>query len=64
MVQCKSNRLQSLFALLWLQLALPNSDAVLAHSCQFLLLFFIPFLVPANLRHPELPVRLRNLTAK
>ena len=63
MVQGIGERFQRLFPFLWFQLALPYRDAVPPHGCQPLLVLYIPFLVPANLVHPELPVRLRNLTA-
>ena len=63
MVQGIGERFQRLFPFLWLQLTLPYRDAVPPHGCQPLLVLYIPFLVPANLVHPELPVRLRNLTA-
>ena len=63
MVQGIGERFHRLFPFLWFQLALPYRDAVPPHGCQPLLVLYIPFLVPANLVHPELPVRLRNLTA-
>ena len=61
MVQRECNRVERLFALLRLQLALPHRDAVPPHLSQSALLLLVTFLVPANLRHPELTVRLRNL---
>ena len=63
MVQGERDGVQCFFTLRWFQLALPYRDTMPAHLCQPPLFFPIPFLVPANLRHPELPVRLRNLTA-
>ena len=63
MVQGIGERFQRLFTFLWFQLTLPYRDAVPPHGCQPLLVLYIPFLVPTNLVHPELPVRLRNLTA-
>ena len=62
MVQGEGYRLQRILPLRWLQLALPNSDAMPAHLRQFPLFLLIALLVPPNLRHPELPVRLGNLT--
>ena len=63
MVQGERYRVQCLFALRWFQLALPYRDAMPPHLCQLPLLLLVPLLVPLNLCHPELPVRLRNLTA-
>ena len=63
MVQRERNRLQRFLTLRWLQLALPNCDAMPAHFSQFTLLFLVPLLVPTNLRHPELTVRLWNFAA-
>ena len=61
MVQRECNRLQRFLTLRWLQLALPNCDAMPAHFSQFTLLFLVPLLVPANLCYPKVSVRLRNL---
>ena len=63
MVQRKGDGFQRLFPLLRPQLALPYRDAMPTHLHQLPLFLLIPFLISANLRHPELPVRLRNLTA-
>ena len=62
-VQRECYRLQRLFPFLGCQFALPYRNAVPAHSCQLALFLAVPFLVPPDLRHPELPVRLRNLAA-
>ncbi len=61
MVQRERNRLQRFFTFRRLQFALPHRNAMPAHLCQLALLLFVPLLVPSNLRHPELMVRLRNL---
>ena len=63
MVQGERYRVQRLFPLRRLQLALPYRDAMPAHLSQPPLLLLVPLFVPPNLRHPELPVRLRNLAA-
>ena len=63
MVQRERYRLQRFLTLRWLQLALPNCDAMPAHFCQLPLFLLVPFLVPANLRHPEVAIRIRNLAA-
>ena len=63
MVQRKCQRLQRLLPHLRFQLTLPYRNAVPSHLCQTLLLLDIPLLVPPDLRHPELTIRLRNLAA-
>ena len=63
MVQGKGYRVQRLFPLQRLQFAFPNGDAMPAHFSQFALFLLVTLLVPANLRHPEIPIRLRNLAA-
>ena len=63
MVQRERNRLQRFLTLRWLQLALPNCDAMPAHFSQFTLFLLVTFLVASYLVHPELMVRLRNLAA-
>ena len=63
MVQGERDGVQRLFPLRWLQLALPYRDAMPPHRRQSPLLLLIPFLVPANLRHPEVTVCLRYLAA-
>ena len=63
MVQGIGERFQRLFPLLRFQLALPYRDAVPTHCRQFPVILPVTLHVPADLRHPELPVRLRNLTA-
>ena len=62
-VQRIGEAFQGLLPPLGFQLTLPDGDAVPAHLGQRLLLFNIPLLISPDLRHPELPVRLRNLTA-
>ena len=64
MVQGERYRVQRLFPLRWLQLALPYRDAMPAHLSQFALFFLITLLVPANLRHPELTIGSWNLAAR
>ena len=64
MVQRKGNSVQRLLPLRGLQFALPYRDAVPPHLRQPSLLLSVPLLVSSYLRHPELPVRLRNLTAR
>ena len=61
MVQRERNRLQRLFTLRRFQVAFPHRDAMPAHRCQLLLFLLVTLLVPANLRYPELAIRLRNL---
>ena len=63
MVQRKGDGFQRLFPLLRLQFALPYRDAMPTHLRQLALFLLVPFLISANLRHPELPVRLWNLAA-
>ena len=63
MIQSKCYRIESLFTLRWLQFALPHNNAMPTHCCQFLLFLFVAFLVPANLRHPEVAVCRGNLAA-
>ena len=63
MIQGKGYRIQSLFTLRWLQLAFPYGDAMPAHFSKFALLLLVSLLVPANLRHPEVMVRIRYLAA-
>ncbi len=62
MVQRERNRIQRLLTGLRLQFTLPYRDTMPPHFSQPALLLLITFLVPANLRHPELPIRIRNLT--
>ena len=64
MVQGERDGVQRLFPLRWLQLALPYRDAMPAHLRQPPLFLFIPFLVPANLRHPEITIGSWNLAAR
>ena len=63
MVQGESYRVQCLLSLFGLQFTLPYRDAMPAHLSQLALFLLVTLFVPANLRHPELPVRLRNLAA-
>ena len=64
MVQRERNRVQSPFAFRRLQFALPYRDAMPTHFCQFELLFPVTFLVPADLRYPEVTIRIRNLATR
>ena len=63
MVQGERYGVQRLFTLRRFQLAFPHRNTMPAHFSQFPLLLLISFLIPANLRYPELPVRLRDLAA-
>ena len=63
MVQRKGYRLQRFFPFRRTQLTLPHRDAVPPHLSQLPLHLLVAFLIPYNLRHPELPIRLRNLAA-
>lgn len=63
-VQCEGYRLQRRLTLLGAQLALPYRDTVPSHLRQPPLLLLVALLVPAYLRHPKIPIRLRNLTAR
>jgi len=56
-------RLQRLLAHLWFQFTFPNRDAMPPHRGKFLLHPQVALLVSPDLGHPELPIRLRNLTA-
>ena len=62
-VQRECDGVQRLFTFRRLQLTLPYRDAMPAHCSQLTLFLFISFLVPANLRHPKLPIRLWNFAA-
>ena len=64
MVQGERYRVQRLFPLRRLQLALPYRDAMPPHFSQFTLFLLITLLVPANLRHPELTIGSWNLAAR
>ena len=64
MIQGEGDGVQRLFALLWLQLTFPDGDAMPSHLSQLALFLLIAFLVPSNLRHPELSIRLRYLAAR
>ena len=61
LIQGEGQRLQRLLPDLRLQLTFPNSDAMPTHIRQHLLLLNIPLLISSDLRHPELPISLRNL---
>lgn len=59
-VEGEGQALQRLFPLRILELALPNGDAVPAHSRQLLLLGPVPFSVSCNLLPPKISVGLRQ----
>ena len=61
MVQRERNRLQRFFTFRRLQFALPHRDAMPSHLCQPPLFLPVTFLVPADLRYPEVTIRIRNL---
>ncbi len=61
-VQGKCYRIQGFFTPSRRQLAFPYRNGVPPHSSQFLFLFLVPFFVPSDLRHPEVPVGLGDLT--
>ena len=63
MVQREGNRVERFLTHRRFQLALPHRDAVPPHLSQSALLRLVALLVPADLRHPEVAVRLRNLAA-
>ena len=62
-VQSKRQRLERSLPFRRFQLTLPYADRVPAHLRQSALLLLVPLFVPSDFLHPELAVRLRNLTA-
>ena len=62
MVQREGYRVQRLLTLRWLQLTFPYRDAMPSHLRQLSQLLPVPFLIPPYLRHPKLPICLRDLT--
>ncbi len=61
-VKRKCQRLQRQLTDFGLQLTFPDCNTVPPHSGQFSLLLLVTLLVPANLLHPKLPIRIRKLT--
>ena len=64
MVERKYDRIQRFLTLRRFQLTLPYRDTMPPHFSQLALLLLITLLIPTNLRHPELPIRIRNLAAR
>ena len=62
-VERERQRFQRLLPHLRFQFTFPNGDAVPAHRSQLMLHSRVPLLIPPNLCHPEVTVRLRNLAA-
>ena len=61
-VERVSQRFQGLFPDFRFQLTFPYRDAVPAHRCKLMLHFVVALFVPSYFIHPELAVRLWNLT--